>query len=67
MDFIFWVLSLNYCRNNGYIETFTTDSMGARDHIDINVTISLDLLLRDDNLAGVTVLGVGDWVIHDTN
>ena len=41
--------------------------MGAGNQVDIDITVSVNLLLRDDDLAGVAVLGVGDWMVHDAD
>ena len=41
--------------------------VGVADHGHVDVRVSTDLLLRDDDLGGQGVLRVGDWMVEKTN
>lgn len=67
LDLGLWVVCLNSSGNHANKPSLGGHLGGGGHHGHINVGLPAHLLLRDDDLGGQGVLGVGHWVVHQTD
>merc|ERR1719234_491463 len=65
LDLRLGVRRLHRCCHHCHKPTFTGNLCCVGDHGDVNVRISSNLLLWDDDLCRKGILGVGDGMVHE--
>lgn len=66
-NLLLWVISLNIRGDDHDVESLSANGVSMRDHSDVDVRISLKLLLRENNLDRGDTFSVGNLVVDDAN